>query len=66
MENPLIVHDLNGEAVEVTDLNLALMQADDYRHYHLSGKRNIALQQKQQAYWQDLYQKLLKLAERQS
>jgi len=60
-----MVHDLNGEAVEVTDLHLALMQADDYRHYRLSGKRNLALSEKRQAYWQDLYQKLLNLAERQ-
>lgn len=56
---------MNGEALEVTDLNLALMQADDYRHYRLSGKRNMALQEKQQAYWEDLHQKLMKLAESQ-
>jgi hypothetical protein len=66
MEDSFIVHDLNGEAVKVTDLNLALMQADDFRHYRLSGKRNMAFSEKQQAYWQDLYQKLLQLAERQS
>jgi len=65
METKLVIYDLNGESVEVTDLNLALMQADDYRHYRLSGKRNLALAEKQQAYWEDLYQKLLKLAESQ-
>ena len=66
MENPLIVYDLHGEAVEVTDLSLALMQADDYRHYRDFDKRYLAMQLKQQAYWQDLYQKLVKLAESQS
>lgn len=65
METKHTIYDLNGEAVEVTDLNLALMQADDYRHYRLSGERNMALQVKQQTYWDDLYQKLLKLAESQ-
>jgi len=65
MKKHLVVHDLNGEAVEVTNLNLALMQADDYRHYRLSGKRNLTLSEKQQAYWEDLYQKLLTLAEKQ-
>lgn len=65
METKHTIYDLNGETVEVTGLNLALMQADDYRHYRLSGKRNMALQEKQQTYWEDLYQKLLKLAESQ-
>jgi len=65
METKLVINDLNGDAVEVTDLNLALMQADDYRHYRLSGKRFMDLQAKQQAYWEDLHQKLLKLAESQ-
>ncbi|WP_345953008.1 hypothetical protein [Mucilaginibacter sp. PAMB04168] len=65
MQDEFIVHDLNGEAVEVKDLNLALMQADDHRNYRLRGKRYLALQERQNAYWEDLYQKLLKLAERQ-
>ena len=61
----MVVYDLNGEVVQVTDLSLALMQADDYRYYRDFDKRYLALQQKQQAYWQDLYQKLVKLAESQ-
>ena len=61
-----MVHDLYGEAVEVYRSELRLMQADDYRHYRLSGKRHLALSVRQQTYWQDLYQKLLTLAERQS
>ncbi|MDT3401237.1 hypothetical protein [Mucilaginibacter terrae] len=63
MEDQIIITDLNGEAVTVENLQLALMQADDYRHYRQRGKQHLALQAQRQAYWEDLYQKLLKLAE---
>ena len=53
--------DLDGNKIEVTDLQLAIMQADDYRHYQLSGSIHIAFNRKQQAYWDDVYQKLLLL-----
>jgi len=54
------VTDMNGHEIEITDLQLALMQADDYRHYRLANPT--LMSQKLQAYWEDFYQKLLKLA----
>jgi hypothetical protein len=50
--------DINGHEIEIIDLRLMLLQADDYRHYRLSDP---ALSEKMQAYWEDLYRKLLKL-----
>lgn len=53
------VIDLNGEKVAVIDLGLAIMQADDYRHYRVANpsERQFHLY----AYWEDLYQKLVAL-----
>jgi hypothetical protein len=53
--------DLNGTEITVTDLDLAIMQADDYRHYGLSDPAQKAFMEKQQAYWEDVYQKLMAL-----
>ncbi len=55
--------DLNGHEMEITDLQLALMQADDYRHYRTSQPNELC--RKRQAYWEDIYQKLVKLREQQ-
>jgi hypothetical protein len=55
------ITDLNGCDLEIEDLQLAIMQADDYRHYeHLDPKYKEADAQ-QKAYWEDVYQKLLQL-----
>lgn len=55
------IKDLTGKTIRVTDLDLAILQADDYRHYRRADpvytEQNAALQ----AYWQDIYEKLLKL-----
>jgi len=51
--------DLNGGEIEVGNLDLALMQADDYRHYRVSQPTENDL--KRYAYWQDLYEKLYAL-----
>lgn len=51
--------DNNGMPIEVDDLDLALMQADDYRHYRVSEPTENDY--KRYAYWEDLYQKLLNL-----
>jgi hypothetical protein len=48
----------------VTDLSLAILQADDFRHYELSGTGNSAFNRKQKAYWEDVYQKLIQLREK--
>ena len=49
--------DLNLNEIAVTDLSLALMQADDYRHYRVSEPSSYQLHLYD--YWEDFYQKLL-------
>jgi len=51
--------DLDGKEIGITDLALALMQADDYRHYRVSDPTQYQLHLYD--YWEDLYQKLLLL-----
>ena len=58
---PLTITDLNGFELEIDNLQLAIMQADDNRHCeHLDPKlKEIDAQRK--AYWEDVYQKLIQL-----
>ncbi|WDF55803.1 3-isopropylmalate dehydratase [Mucilaginibacter sp. KACC 22063] len=51
--------DLNGKVIEVENINLALLQADDYRHYRVNKPTENDLNR--YAYWEDIYQKLLHL-----
>jgi hypothetical protein len=53
--------DLYGKDIYVADLRLALLQADDFRHYSTNDPGQLEFVQKQQAYWQDIYDKLLAL-----
>lgn len=51
------IMDLEDKEIEVTDLQLALMLADDYRHYRVSKPSAHLLYVYK--YWEDIYQKLL-------
>lgn len=51
--------DLDGNEIEVTDLALALLQADDYRHYRVTKPTEFHI--RLQNYWEDFYQKLVLL-----
>jgi hypothetical protein len=51
--------DTEGKVIEVENLALALLQADDYRHYRVATPTENDF--KRYAYWEDIYQKLLKL-----
>jgi len=53
------ITDLDGKDIEVTDLALAILQADDYRHYRATKPtpHDFHLYD----YWEDFYQKLLLL-----
>ncbi|EHQ30975.1 hypothetical protein [Mucilaginibacter paludis] len=51
--------DLNGKVIEVENLELALLQADDYRHYRVTTPTENDL--KRYAYWEHVYQILMKL-----
>jgi hypothetical protein len=50
--------DLDGKEIAVTDLSLAILQADDFRHYRHEFAE---FDEKQRRYWEDIYQKLLRL-----
>jgi hypothetical protein len=55
------ITDINGKVIEISDLDLAIIQADDFRHYSTTQPEQLAFVLRQQAYWQDIYQKLLSL-----
>lgn len=47
----MVITDLNGEIIEVPDLQLALMQADDYRHIRSSDPGLAGLDEYLRRYW---------------
>jgi hypothetical protein len=53
--------DINGRVIQVTDLKLSLLQADDYRHYRHADPAFAAKDEVLATYWGDIYQKLLLL-----
>jgi len=53
--------DINGKKIEINALALAIMQADDYRHYTLNALGAQGFVGRQKAYWEDIYQQLLLL-----
>lgn len=57
------ITDQNGKIITVENLQLALLQADDYRHYRHTDPGFADFDDNQQAYWEDVYQKLLALSE---
>ena len=57
----MTIMDMNGKPIEVSDLDLAILQADDFRHYQLDGMEHIAFNNRQQEYWNDVYQKLMEI-----
>jgi hypothetical protein len=61
-EGILQIVDLDANVISITDLNLALMQADDFRRYETNDPEQTAFFCKRQVYWEDFYQKLLALS----
>ncbi len=59
----MMITDLYGNKIEVADLRLAMMQADDFRHYSTIDPEHFEFFRKQQVYWEDIYQKLAGLSE---
>ena len=57
----LKITDLNGFELEIDNLQLAIMQADDYRHYQHFDPQHQQADEKRKIYWEDIYQKLLQL-----
>lgn len=57
------IEDENGENVEVNNLNQAIKQADYFRNFSHTDKLFEKFDQKRQAYWQDMYEKLMKISD---
>jgi hypothetical protein len=57
------ITDLNGKVIEVENLDLALIQSDDYRHFRHANKGFEQIDERLQCYWEDVYQKLVKIKE---
>jgi hypothetical protein len=57
----MTIVDINGKIITVENLDLAILQADDYRHYRHVDSSFKLLDEGLQAYWDDVYQKLLRL-----
>lgn len=59
--NDMKIIDLAGKEITVTDLSLAILQADDFRHYRHLRPEFAEFDEKQRRYWQDVYDKLVRL-----
>jgi len=57
----MFITDIEGHPIEVTNLQLTLMQADDSRHFEHFNPDFVEFAAKRRAYWEDIYQKLLQL-----
>jgi hypothetical protein len=55
----MTIVDINGKIITIDNLDLAIMQADDYRHYRHVDTACKALDENLQVYWEDVCQKLL-------
>jgi hypothetical protein len=51
--------DFNGYPIEVTDLNKAIEQAEEYKDYQHTDPSFADFDKRQKAYWKDLYEKLI-------
>ncbi|MET3501254.1 hypothetical protein ABIC45_002866 [Mucilaginibacter rubeus] len=55
----MTIIDIDGKEIRATDLRLAILQADDCRHYRVNEPSPYQLHLYK--YWEDVYQKLLLL-----
>lgn len=57
----MMVCDLNGDWLEITNLNSAIYQAKLFSTYKHLDKAFKSFDEKQKTYWSDLYTKLISL-----
>lgn len=57
----MIIKDLNGCTIEVTDLDKAIQITRRYKRYEHENKGFSELDRKLNQYWTDKYEKLLKI-----
>lgn len=62
-ESMIQIEDKNGEIVEVLNLAEAIKQADYFRNFSHTEKLFEKFDKKRQAYWQDLYEKLVAISD---
>lgn len=62
----MYIKDLNGCLIQVTDLDAAIAQADEYRHARHEDKRFRKLDDRLNQYWQHIYEELQILKQQQS
>ncbi|MGH1517037.1 hypothetical protein [Chryseobacterium sp. JK1] len=55
------IKDLHGKSIEVTDLDKAIWQAENFKEYAHEDQSFLSYDKKQKAYWTDIYNKLLQL-----
>jgi hypothetical protein len=53
------ITDLNGNSIEVTDLETAIKLAGQYKCFEHEDKSYSDFDNRQKAYWKDIYEKLL-------
>lgn len=58
------VTDLNGCLIVITNLDQAIQISADYRKYKHEDKSFSEFDQRQKAYWQDMYEKLKAIKEK--
>lgn len=56
------VEDKSGKTLTVTNLTQAIQQADYFRNFAHADKLFEKFDKERQAYWQDLYEKLMKIS----
>jgi len=57
----MIIIDLEGKEIEVTDIDEAIEQADTFMSLYLMGDTEYQkFFNKRKVYWEDMYQKLIK------
>lgn len=57
------VEDKDGKNITVTNLPEAVQQEDYFRHFSHTDIAFEKFDQERQAYWQDLYEKLVKISD---
>ena len=57
------IEDKNGENIEITNLAVAIRQADYFRNFAHTDKLFEKFDKERQAYWQDLYEKLISISD---
>ncbi|MFH7017344.1 hypothetical protein [Flavobacterium sp. FlaQc-47] len=57
------IEDINGENIDIINLSEAIKQADYFRNFAHSDKLFEKFDKKRQAYWQDVYEKLVAISD---